>query len=360
MAHTNIQDRTTEFKSILHAAQRNRTQNAKLAATRQSLLSPSEKQAANGNGVTPAGQRSEFARQATEISRGVSGAMAKLQRLAELAKRKTLFDDRPVEINELTYIIKQDIAGLDNRIKQLQQLTNPSQALKKNDPKYEEVEHSKNVVFLLKGKLGDLTTGFKDTLELRTKNIQASRNRTDAFISSVQQNTGAATGFQSTAISRTDSPLYQPPQQSSLLLNGRRSPFPSTSNNPANDILSLDPGASSALVPSSGPATQSQLLMMEEGGSNTYIQQRGQAIETIEQTISELGGIFAQLAQMVSEQGEQIQRIDADTEDVLENVEGAQRELLKYWSRVQGNRWLVAKMFLSMMVIFMLWVLVAG
>ena len=34
--------------------------------------------------------------------------------------------------------------------------------------------------------------------------------------------------------------------------------------------------------------------------------------------MTELGGIFTQLAQMVSEQGEQIQRIDADTDAVVE------------------------------------------
>jgi hypothetical protein len=34
----------------------------------------------------------------------------------------------------------------------------------------------------------------------------------------------------------------------------------------------------------------------------------------------------------------------------VDNVEGAQRELMKYWSRVQGNRWLVAKMFGVLMI----------
>ena len=95
--------------------------------------------------------------------------------------------------------------------------------------------------------------------------------------------------------------------------------------------------------------------------------------------MTELGGIFTQLAQMVSEQGEQIQRIDADTDavvevslsprvphmytvltDDLQNVEGAQRELLKYWNRMSGNRWLVAKMFGVLMIFFLLWVLIAG
>jgi syntaxin 5 len=119
-------------------------------------------------------------------------------------------------------------------------------------------------------------------------------------------------------------------------------------------------GTSTALS-RTAPASSQQLLLMEEGAqSNSYIQQRGEAIETIERTINELGGIFTQLAQMVSEQGEQIQRIDADTEDVVENVQGAQRELLKYWNRVSGNRWLVAKMFGVLMIFFLLWVLIAG
>jgi syntaxin 5 len=93
--------------------------------------------------------------------------------------------------------------------------------------------------------------------------------------------------------------------------------------------------------------------MEEAQTNNTYIQARGEAIDAIERTISELGGIFGQLAQMVSEQSEMIQRIDANTEDVVDNVEGAQRELMKYWNRVSGNRWLIAKMFGVLMVRFL-------
>lgn len=109
------------------------------------------------------------------------------------------------------------------------------------------------------------------------------------------------------------------------------------------------------------PQSESQLMLMEEAQApNMYIQERGQAIEAIERTINELGGIFGQLAGMVHEQGEMIQRIDANTEDVVENVQGAQRELLKYWSRVSGSRWLYAKMFGVLMIFFLLWVLISG
>jgi len=39
-----------------------------------------------------------------------------------VAKKKSLFDDRPMEIQELTYIIKQDITSLNQQIGQLQEV----------------------------------------------------------------------------------------------------------------------------------------------------------------------------------------------------------------------------------------------
>ncbi|KAF2738488.1 syntaxin-5 [Polyplosphaeria fusca] len=339
-----IQDRTDEFRQILAQAQK-RQAHSKVGAQRQSLLSSQQKAEANGN--TRQRQRSEFARKAADVGRGISGTMAKLERLAQLAKRKTLFDDRPVEINELTFVIKQDLSQLTGQIKSLQDLTvkqHPRPGA--ND---QEGEHSQHVVQLLQGKLKDVTGNFKEVLEVRTKNIQASRSRTENFISSA-----ASHSQTSLDPARTDSPLYQTPSRG-------RSPGPYKNTNAVQqDLLSLEPSGSSALT-RGGAQSDAQLLLMEEAQpQNAYIQQRGQAIEAIESTITELGSIFGQLAQMVSEQGEQIQRIDANTEDVVDNVEGAQRELMKYWSRVQGNRWLVAKMFGVLMIFFLLWVLIAG
>lgn len=352
MTVASIQDRTAEFRSILAAAQRRQKQfgSKTTDASRQFLLSSTEQ--ADANGAPTRKQRSEFARNAATIGRGISSTVAKLERLAQLAKRKTLFDDRPVEIAELTYVIKQDLAGLNQQISQLQQLSRSviGAAPKRGPGAEQESEHNKNVVVLLQGKLADVSVNFKEVLEVRTKNIQASRSRTENFVSSVG-NQGAADPSR-----RTDSPLYAPPSRG-------RSPKPGAYGNAGGqDILSLDPApGSSGASALRGPQSNQQLLMMEEAQpTNTYISQRGEAIEAIERTIGELGGIFGQLAQMVSEQSEMIQRIDANTEDVVDNVQGAQRELLRYWSRVQGNRWLVAKMFGVLMIFFLLWVLVAG
>lgn len=62
-----------------------------------------------------------------------------------VAKRKTLFDDRPVEISELTYVIKQDLASLNQQIAGLQALTqaqHPKSSRSKTD---QEGEHNDNV-----------------------------------------------------------------------------------------------------------------------------------------------------------------------------------------------------------------------
>ena len=84
---------------------------------------------------------------------------------------------------------------------------------------------------------------------------------------------------------------------------------------------------------------------------DTYIQSRSTAIESIESTIAELGQIFTQLAQMVAEQRETVQRIDADTVDIASNVSGAQRELLKYYASISSNRWLMLKIF-GVLIVF--------
>ena len=54
------------------------------------------------------------------IGKDITSTYTKLEKLTLLAKRKTIFDDKPVEIQELTYIIKQDIAHLNKQIGQLQ------------------------------------------------------------------------------------------------------------------------------------------------------------------------------------------------------------------------------------------------
>lgn len=87
MVTNSIQDRTAEFRAVLAQAQKKKNQ-TRVGAQRQTLLTESERRAANGsptNGSTGARKvaRSEFAKRAAEIGRGITGTMEKLGRLAE-------------------------------------------------------------------------------------------------------------------------------------------------------------------------------------------------------------------------------------------------------------------------------------
>ena len=62
-----------------------------------------------------------------------------------MAKRKSLFDDKPVEIQELTYIIKQDIGSLNKQIAQLQEFV----SLHKQQNGKHQQTHSNTVVVAL-------------------------------------------------------------------------------------------------------------------------------------------------------------------------------------------------------------------
>lgn len=90
----------------------------------------------------------------------------------------------------------------------------------------------------------------------------------------------------------------------------------------------------------------------------TFLRDRANAMQTVEQTILELGGMFQQLATMIKEQDEAIQRIDSNIDDVDVNVNAAHSELLKYFQSVTSNRWLMIKIFLVLIVFFVVFIVV--
>lgn len=354
--HFAVQDRSQEFRSCV--ASLSKLNNSVGSSARQGLLD------ANNNRVGPSGPKrsakSEFSYRASQISKEIGETTAMLKRLAMLAKRKTLFDDRPVEISELTFVIKQKVSKINESIASLQKFvkngnSDESSAWGSGKKKSESqlAEHSNNVVVLLQGKLSEVTTGFEEVLEVRIKNIQASKNRTEQFISSTSSSVKEASNI------NPDSPLYAASRSRTPHSNGGPSGKGPAGSAPEN------PYAFAALEEKSQDQTylalpeQQQSMVLLEEQQEMYTRERGTAVEAIESTIQELGGIFSQLATMVAEQRETIQRIDADTEDISLNVSGAHRELLKYYSRISSNRMLLIKSFGVIILFFFIWVLVS-
>ncbi|KAI8479848.1 Syntaxin-5 [Branchiostoma belcheri] len=246
---------------------------------------------------------------------------------SSMAKRKSLFDDKPVEIQELTYIIKQDIASLNKQIAELQEFARSR--VRQNGRHVQS--HSNSVVVALQSKLATMSNDFKSVLEVRTENLKHQRSRREQF-------------SQGPVSSSMPPSTYNAPNGeaggSILLLDETKS---LQSGEVAIDMDALE-----------RQRHQRQLQLVEE--DDAYIQERARTMENIESTIVELGSIFQQLATMVKEQEEQVQRIDDNVEDTVLNVEAAHGEILKYFQSISSNRWLMIKVFGVLIVFFIIFV----
>ncbi|KAK3732031.1 hypothetical protein QZH41_019128 [Actinostola sp. cb2023] len=316
---TSCRERTPEFLSAV-----------KSIKTRQGSPFVNTKRQLNG----VHSQKSQFFLIAKHIGSDISNTFSKLEKLAILAKKKSLFDDRPMEIQELTYIIKQDINSLNQQIAQLQELV---KSKSQNDGKHQQ-HHSNTVVLSLQSKLATMSKDFKSVLEVRTENLKQQKQRRDQFSQGGVSDSIAAASMPGTSVLQRSHARGAGPAQ----MGGA-------------DHVAIDMGGAenSPLM-----NDMNQMQIMDE--QDTYIRSRATAMESIESTIVELGSIFSQLANMVKEQEEQIERIDSNVETTEMNVDAAHGEILKYFQSVSSNRWLIIKIFLVLIIFFVIFVVFMG
>ncbi|XP_063242752.1 syntaxin-5 isoform X2 [Bacillus rossius redtenbacheri] len=264
----------------------------------------------------------EFMMIARTIGKNISSTYTKLEKLTMLAKRRSLFDDRPSEIQELTYIVKEDLNSLNRQIAKLQDAARAQKQTQENGRHLQS--HSSSVVLALQSKLASMSTEFKQVLEVRTENLKQQKSRREQF-------------SQGPVSASLPPSAMSGPHQGSLLL--------------ADEQVALD------MEPrdSRPPPAQRQLLLYDH--TDNYLQSRAETMQNIESTIVELGGIFQQLAHMVKEQEEMVERIDANVQDTELNVEAAHGEILKYFQSVTSNRWLMIKIFAILIFFFIFFVI---
>ena len=95
-----------------------------------------------------------------------------------MAKRRTLFDDRPAEIQELIGIIKEDTNALNRQIDQLSRISKAQQQTLRSK---QQATHSNTVVAALQLRLASMTSDFKQVLEVRSENLKESKSRREQF-----------------------------------------------------------------------------------------------------------------------------------------------------------------------------------
>jgi len=272
------------------------------------------------NGAVAARAAGQFMDIARSIGKDITATYTKLEKLTLLAKRKTIFDDKPVEIQELTYIIKQDLAHLNKQIGQLQTI---AKAQRGGQGKH-QAGHSSSVVVQLQSKLATMSSNFKQVLEVRTENLKSQRSRAEQFSS------GGV-----------------------------------TSSLPQSAVAGYHAGSVLAMEDEQQAQGGDAVIDMGQGGvlatvthdQDQYYTSRADAMHTIESTIVELGGIFSQLAHMVKEQEEMVGRIDNNIDDTALNVELGHNEIMKYFQSVTSNRWLMVKIFGVLIFFFLLFVI---
>jgi len=91
--------------------------------------------------------------------------------------------------------------------------------------------------------------------------------------------------------------------------------------------------------------------------NESYINERASAIENINKTLAELGGIFSQLATTIHAQGQLADRIDLNILDAESNVQAGHELLLLLFQSVSSNRGLMLRIFGVLIVFFLLFVL---
>lgn len=334
-------DRTSEFRSLSERLKK-KSDGLTAAGTHDAAATTTTKTRENESPIADDADasRSDFNRKASSIGLAIHDTSRKIARLAKLAKGSSMFSDPTMEIEELTALIKNDITALNVAVSDLKVLQNAE--IEHGNYSNDRVVHATTICDDLKNKLMGSTKQFKDVLTTRTKNLKAHENRKQIF---------------STNPSRRNPLMHQsntftkpPPWSNASNATDGLPP----SGMPTNGIQNGSQ-LRRRLAVDTTPSQHMEMSMLQQvvPRQENYTQSRAAALQNVESTISELGGIFTQLATMVAHQGELAIRIDDNMDETLGNVEGARSALLKHLSRVSSNRWLLIKIF-AILILFLL------
>ncbi|KAJ7964009.1 putative Syntaxin [Quillaja saponaria] len=329
-------DRTSEFRSLSETLKKI----GGTAAANQAENAPS-----TSNQSSPVvNSRSEFNRKASRIGLGIHETTQKIARLSQLAKKSSMFNDPIVEIQELTALIKNDITTLNSALSDLQTIQNMETA----EENYSEdrVVHSTTVFDDLKSKLMGATKHLQDVLTTRTENIKAHENRKQIFSTNASREN---------PFHHQPKPLTEPPPWSNSPNASER--LQQTSVLPSNGVPAGNQ-LRRRLAVENTPSQHMEMSMLQQvvPRQENYTQSRAAALHNVESTITELSGIFTNLATMVAQQGELAIRIDDNMEESLANVEGARSALLKHLHQISSNRWLLIKIFAILILFLMVFI----
>uniref|UniRef100_A0A6A7FX59 Syntaxin-32-like n=1 Tax=Hirondellea gigas TaxID=1518452 RepID=A0A6A7FX59_9CRUS len=313
----NCRDRTNEFFSTANQLQENlRGSSTSNGYGFYSPLVSQHRKEAQKIALTSGPSSARFSRAASEISHGIHATTLKLESLTKLVQKKSLFDDQPEQIQRQTHVMNEDIRTLNSEIDSLYQYMEQH---RKESTSTQSSDHSERIVDALKINLAKTTKAFQEVLHVRTTNLKAQSSRRNKF-------------------SSAKSVRHRSPMELH-----RRAEF------------HIEEETEGLLEPSEqvNGFEQRQVTVQRE---DTYLHDRLEAVQNIEQTIAELGQMYQRLATIVARQDEHCVRIDMNTEETMANVTTGYEQLLKYYDSISSNRWLIFKVFFILIIFLVIFV----
>ncbi len=343
-----------------------------------------------------------------------------------VARQRSLFNDPAAEINELTFVIKEDLGILHTKLEDLhgwvaeQQRAGRSGSAKNSDGlplSQQGARHSSAIVDNLKQDLMRTTKSFQEVLQVRTQTLKEQHQRRKQFEAGGGASAGSSGSSSSNNRSHGGDAENHSSSSSSTHPNHQHSGLTpavgnaavrkrggANNNNPFDQLMSQaaasasasasankqqqqqQPGASSSsnssgidlessshddaelsfITPGASGAgglaglqQAQQQAAQAQDQSDEYLSSRARAVEDIESTISQLGGMYSRLVHLIQEQEEVTLTIDSNMDSALEHMESGHSELLKFYDTIKGGKWLIIKIFailIAFLVFFMIFV----
>lgn len=95
----------------------------------------------------------------------------------------------------------------------------------------------------------------------------------------------------------------------------------------------------------------------EQSGNTYFYQAKHAAVQGIEATVTELLSMYQQFAHMVTHQGEMIQRIDQNLDEMQSNVRRGQKQLERFLRNLSSRQWWMIKIFAFLLVFIIIYCL---
>ena len=364
-------DRTSEFFSIARSLP---------APVPQSSSSASSKP----KSTTAYSELRSFHQTASGISKDIAATSALLAELTNLVRhsQSTVFDQNnngsQTAINNLVVRIKGNIENLNHRLDQA------AAVMASHKRQSQAGQEALNVVQGLQTEFAQTAAGFKDILQVRTESMKESdRLQKQVYGDDVDDDNpipnlslapppvfGNASSSPNNAFPTLDltSSLMPAGEDTGPSYLPRPHGISSSSGGGMRHRHGHGGGYSGAYAAlemtndDEMPLTPFDIEQMEAANGQQslqlipdqdYLQQRADAMSTVETNIVELGTIFNKLATMVAEHREMVQRVEDNVDDANANINLSLNVLTDTLTSLRTNRRLALRVF-SVLVVFIL------